>query len=159
MSWLADRDIQYIYKMKDGSTRHLKLTAKDDPPSEHTFEDGEVGTYAGFEKEEVRQVNMVEYDQNGRKAVKIKDKDGKVSYLSKTKINYLKTGRIENQYTKAYQEHLQKTQQEQMLRGESRKSKGTVSRASLDEVLKNMPDGEYVSDGVNVMPAPKINQK
>jgi len=148
--------IHYRYRMEDESIRHLERKLKEgDAPEEYTFSDGAKGTYAGFEPRISKQTTMIEYDQNGRKAMRIQNKDGTVQHLSQTKINYMKTGRIENQYTKEYKNHLIKTQQEQLLRTEYNRRRGKVSRASLDDVIKNMPDGEYVSDGTNVMAAPE----
>lgn len=148
--------IHYRYKMPDETIRHLEMKSKEgDAPETYTFTDGVTGTYAGFEPRIAKVTTMIEYDQNGRKAMRIQNKDGTVQHLSQTKINYLKTGRIENQYTKGYKEHLIKTQQEQMLRSEHNKRRGKVSRASLDDIIKNMPDGEYVSDGTSVAAVPE----
>jgi hypothetical protein len=160
MSWLSDRIVRHKYKMEDGSIRIVELPASEDAEQELTFSDDQkVGSYAGFEPEEIRQTNIVEYDQHGRKAVRIKDKNGKVTHMSKTKLNYIKTGRVENKYTKSYEEQLMKQKMDFMLRGEARKSKGTISKAPLEDMVKNLPDGEYVSDGTNVMAAPKTQQK
>lgn len=159
MSWLNDRIIKHRYKLEDGSIRHVDLPASQDAAETLMFNDGAVGSYAGFEPDEVRQTNIIEYDQHGRKAVRIKDKDGKVTHMSKTKLNYIKTGRVENKYTKDYEAYLIKQKQAHMLRGEARKSRGTVTRAPLEDLVKSLPDGEYVSDGVNVVAAPKTKEK
>lgn len=154
MSWIADREIKYRYRMPDETLRLLILKADQDAPQEHTFEDGQVGVYCGFEPDVVQQTNIVEFDKNGRKAVRIRNPDGTVRHVSKTKLNYMKTGRIENEYTKEYREHLEKTKQEQLLRTEHNTRRAKVSTARPEDVLKNLPDGEYVSDGKTVVPAP-----
>lgn len=154
MSWLSERTIRYRYKMADDSVRIVELPANFDPATTYTFDDNEVGSYAGFEPEEIRQTNVVEFEQNGRKAVRVRDAGGGVRHISKTKLHYMKTGRIENQYTKEFQDHLVKTKQEHMLRTEHSRKRAKVSTASAKDVLKNLPDGEYLSDGKNVIPAP-----
>lgn len=153
MGWLSDRDIKHRYKMPDGSIRHLVLSASAEASPAHTFGDFITGVYSGFEPDVVEQVTVIEYEQNGRKAVKVRNKDGSTRYVSKSKLNYLKTGRIENQYTKEYQDHLIKTKQTELLRSGVGKGKGKARKAN-EAMMKNLPDGEYVSDGTNVMPAP-----
>jgi len=46
-------------------------------------------------------ISKVAYDQNGRKAYKI----GK-TYMSKTKYNYLESGKVQNEYTHEYERKL-----------------------------------------------------
>jgi hypothetical protein len=65
----------------------------------------------------------------------------------------MKTGRIENQYTPAYREQLQKEKQHQMLESDQRTKMGKASKGHLEDMLKDMPDGEYLSDGSQLMPA------
>lgn len=158
MSWLDERTIKYRYKMEDGSIKHLELPVSEEAPKTRLFEHAigrfATGTYDGFEPEVVEQINVVEFDKNGRKAVRITDKNGKVRYQSKSKLHWAKTGRIENKYTREYEEHLAKTKQEQLLRTEHSRKRATVSKASANDVLKNLPDGEYISDGTNVSIAP-----
>ena len=139
--------------MPDGEICHLVLSASEDAPTLYTFGTNLIGIYDGFEPEEVRQTNVIEYDQNGRKAVKVRQKDGSVQHISKTKLNYLKTGSTDSQFTKEYQEHLFKTKQHELLRSGVGKGKGKARKAN-EAMMKNLPDGEYVSDGTNVMPAP-----
>jgi hypothetical protein len=159
MSWINERTIQYQYKFTDGEIRLFELLAGSVPPEKMEDVDGSVGTYIGFLPDKINQQHGVEYDQNGRKAMRIRNKDGSITHISKTKLHYMKTGRIENQYTKAFQEKLQKEQQEQLLRSEQGRGRGSVQPASarrhdLEAKLGALPDGEYVSDGASVMPAP-----
>lgn len=155
MSWLADREILYRYKMKDGSIRHVKMSAADDAPKSHTFDDGAVGKYNGFEPEEIKQTHNVEYDQNGRKAMRTRDKNGNITNISQTKLHYMKTGRVEHQYTDEYKQHLMKTNQTQLLQTEHSRKRAKVTQKSFAEIVKDMPDGEYLSDGTNAVAKPK----
>ncbi|NDD05335.1 MAG: hypothetical protein EB078_10545 [Proteobacteria bacterium] len=149
MGWLQDLDYEYIYNCV-GHEFLMRGKAGDDMPRSAPCPTcGQTGQYAGFKPIQVKQTTEIEFDQNGRKAVAIKNKDGSTTYISKTKLHYMKTGRIENQYTRSYQEHLQKTQQDEMLRTEHSRKRANVSP------LKNLPDGEYVSDGVNFYRAPE----
>lgn len=153
MSWLNERIIKYRYKLADGRIKHLELSCTEEAPLTHVF-DNDLGQYDGFEKEIVEQTNVVEYDQHGRKAVRIKDKDGNIRHQSLSKLHWAKTGRIENKYTPAYEEHLRKTQQEQLLRTEHNKKRARTSTPTAAELLKDLPDGEYISDGKSVSIAP-----
>jgi hypothetical protein len=71
----------------------------------------------------------------------------------------MKTGRIENQYTKGYQEHLDKKAGEQIKREAHAKKEAKARGIDPDQALKDsiaaLPDGEFVSDGKSFIPAPK----
>lgn len=158
MSWLDERDIFYRYKRPDGTIVHLKLSSKEESPAQFMCEDGVVAEYDGFEADQVKQTTITTYDKNGRLAVEIRGKNGEKQYVSKTKYNYMKTGRIENQYTPEFKERLQKSQQEQMLRSDVGPGKGKVSavkRREREKAFRDMPDGEYLSNGTDVFPMPK----
>lgn len=129
MSWLEDRKIVYRYKAGSGTVFHLELGATEDPPATIDSPEG-VATYDGFEPDVVKQTNVVAYDQNGRLAYRIIDKSGKISHISKSKYKYLKTGRVENCYTKEFQQHLEKTEQEQMLHTDENRRMAQVKLAS-----------------------------
>lgn len=151
MSWIADRDIEYLYKIPSGEERILTMPASEDAPTEYTFEDGIIGVLRGFLPQEVRQTSIVEYDQNGRKAVRIRDKNGTIRHISKSKLHYIKTGKIENQYTDKFKAHITKTNQEQLLATEASRRRAAVTQVDPDTILKEkigqLPDGEYASDG------------
>jgi hypothetical protein len=163
MSWINERTIKYQYKFPNGEVRLFELLAGSNPPESIEDVDGQTGIYAGFLPDKVNQQHNVEYDQNGRKAMRIRKKDGSVTHISKTKLHYMKTGRIENQYTKDFQEKLQKDQQEQLLRTEESRRRGTVvsattRRVDLEEKLGSLPDGEYLSNGTDVIPMPEAEK-
>lgn len=128
MSWLDDRDVVYRYKCPDGELLHLKLHVKDEvPPSiNHPDKPDVVAEYAGFEPEEVKQVDVVAYDKNGRRAFRIRNKDGSVTHISRSKALYMKTGRVEPRYTPEYEAHLRKNNQEMMLQAEQNLNRAKV---------------------------------
>lgn len=163
MSWLNDLKYNFRFRCESDHVTHIESKEGSDDMRKMTVfceECGKPTQYNGFEPIKVGQTHHVEYEQNGRKAVRTRDKDGNVSHISKTRLHYKKTGRIENQYTPAYQAHLEKTNQEQLLRTEHSRRKGSAKSASarqtLDEQIGSLPDGEYVSDGSDfIAPAPK----
>lgn len=151
MSWLEDLSYEYIFQCMKCDHRE-KIKAKDRPEKpKHLC--GEEMEYLGFEPVKVKQTHAVEYDKNGRKAVAIRGKDGKMQYFSKTKLNYMKTGRVESQYTKEFQEALQKEEQKRVVQEQKAEA---ARRQKMDghfkQMVANLPEGEYVSDGVSVKP-------
>jgi hypothetical protein len=109
MGWLDDQDrsCTYKYVCEDQHTSLVMGKISDEAgPSSECEACGKPAAYAGFLPYEVTQVNKVAFDQNGRKAYKITDGQGGVSYISQTKYKYLQTGKIEPQYTKAYESKL-----------------------------------------------------
>jgi len=166
MSWIDEREIVYLYKLENGETRKLALPVSFSPEETCLFEDGLEGKYVGFEPEVVKQTNVVEYDKHGRKALRIKDKNGNLTHISKSKYNYMKTGKVVPQHTKAYQEHLIKTNQHEFLKSEveTRQRKQTVAAATFQETeasekVGQLPDGEYLTNGRDFVPFKKPNEK
>lgn len=150
MNWLSE--LTYHYNFRCSKCDHQeKIKAKDRPPSPIHCE-SEMN-YLGFDPVKVKQTHAVEYDKNGRKAVAIRGKDGKMQYFSKTKLNYMKTGRVESQYTKEFQEALQKEEQKRVVQEQKAEA---ARRQKMDghfkSLVANLPEGEYVSDGVSVKP-------
>jgi len=156
MSWLSERKCHYEYKCPDGHTTIQTATVADEEEMRHDTacaECGKSAQYAGSEIDDgdkLRQVSKVTYEQNGRKAIRIRGKNGEIQHISATKAHYMKTGRIEPQYTKEFQEKLVKEKAEQMLATEHNQRRATSTTAKFKEMLKDMPDGEYTSDGQNV---------
>jgi len=156
MSWLDDLEYNYRYKCTGCGEAIRRRSKEGTDVMRNKFvlcpDCGSTTEYEGFDAEPCKQTHRVEYEQNGRKAVAIRGKDGKMKYVSKTKLNYLKTGRSDGQYTKGYQEQIDKENQEQALRAAHEKGKGKVERLKtqklMEEMVKDLPDGEYASDGV-----------
>lgn len=155
MSWLEDRKIVYNYKCDCGHTTKARIAAAEDaPPSAVCSDCGKEAFYSGFDADIVKQTNIVSYDKNGILALRVRRPDGTLQHISKEKLHYMKTGRIEHQYTKAYREHLAKAKQDDLLKADQAKGKGKASIASKKEIeqkLKNMPDGEYLSNGTDII--------
>lgn len=113
MSWLDE--LEYIHEYTCDSCgyvtskkSHLKL----DPLPE--CESCGCGTrYSGFQSMRLSIRTEVDYDQNGRKAVKVTNGDGSVTYMSKTKQQYLKNQTNKSQLTREYERHVQDQQENQ----------------------------------------------
>jgi hypothetical protein len=159
-NWLEDMAANTVYKFKaedgtiaTGTSKQLsELCGKkiEGEPGESFELDEVVYSYAGFEPNKVNTRTAVEFEKNGRKAVAIRDRDGKTSYVSKTKINYQRTGKVESVYTKDYEEIIEKNVQKELQQAQFVKKN---QPDPMKEMLKNLSDGEYVSDGVNFMRA------
>lgn len=155
---MAELEYTFIYKCKGEHITHIKSKDGSDNMREKEVlcdECGEGTSYAGFEPQKTGLTTKVEYEKNGRKAIAIRDKDGNMSYVSKTRLHYNKTGRIENQYSEGRKRQIVDRQVEDTLRSNYNKSKANVTQASaqkhMEEMVKNLPDGEYLSDGSEVV--------
>ncbi len=113
MSWLEDlnQDRIYNYEFVDSPGEYVcgKLAelsemsgseVKGEPQEKIVIEEREL-IYAGFEPLQLRQELQVEYEQNGRKAIHYVDKNGNHRYMSKSKQNFLKTGKVQRELSKA----------------------------------------------------------
>lgn len=160
MSWLDDLNATTVFKysLEDGDTLEGTLQElahffgtepKGVPGEELVTVDGKKACYAGFEANKIRQKSYVEFEQHGRKAVCITDEKGKKSYISKTKLHYLKTGKVEGQYSNAFKEASRKNEQQAVIAESRRHSKGPT----MKDLLKGLPDGEYMSNGRTFMNA------
>jgi len=115
MSWLNDDDRTLVFKYvceDNHETLSEMLVSEQDYIS--PVECGackKSAAYAGFLPMELKMVNKVAFDQNGRKAYKIKDGSGKTCYISQTKYKYMETGKIDPQYTNDYHEKLKKDEE------------------------------------------------
>lgn len=158
MSWLDDLSKERIfnYKLEDGSTTSgtiqelSKLFNREfiGEPGEVILTDGLTLTYAGFEPIKLGQKGIVEFNKNGRKAVMVRNADGSIEYHSKTKLLYHQTGRSEQQFDDDYKKELERQTQQQLLR-----EKHTPKQADpLKEMIRNLPEGEYLSDGKSFTP-------
>lgn len=158
MSWITDLEYTFRYTCPNNHATFINSKDGSDEMREKDVtcnECNEKAKYAGFEPLRLGITTQVEYEQNGRKAMAIRDKDGNMSYVSKTRLNYQKTGRIENQYSEGYKRKLQDEKQEQLLKSEASKGNAKVSEASaqshMEEMVKSLPDGEYYSDGEEIV--------
>lgn len=159
MSWLEElsKERVFNYKLEDGSTIRgttqelSKLFSREfigEPGEVITTDENMVLKYAGFEPIVLGQKGIVEFEKNGRKAVMIRNPDGSVDYHSKTKMHYVKTGKAEQQFSDDYQKEIDRQLQQQMLR-----EKHTPKQKDpLREMIKALPEGEYLSDGKSFTP-------
>lgn len=161
MSWINDIEHTWNFRCTAGCQEKTQIKSKKDSDymRDHAPDCGQCGAsteYAGFEPVKLGQTHNVEYEQNGRKAIRTRGKDGSIQHISKTKLHYMKTGRIENQYTKAYQDRIQKEAAEAQRKAKAMEATQAERRKYQDQIIKeqikNMPDGEYISDGLNFQP-------
>lgn len=115
MGWLDERDITCRYVCADNHESRYTYKMSEVPeeerrkaiacPVEGCQHDA---PYVGFVSDEVNVQSRVTYDQNGRKAIKVDDGRGNITYMSATKEKYLRTGIIDHQYTDAYKDKLER---------------------------------------------------
>lgn len=108
MGWIDEQTHTFRYVCSEGHVSLYEMSAKDQDytsPGECLTCQKEAA-YSGFEPIEVNVVGKVAYDQNGRMAYRISDGKGKVTHISKTKYDYLQTGKIEGKYTAEYEAKL-----------------------------------------------------
>jgi hypothetical protein len=170
MNWLEElsKERVFNYRSTDGSV--ISGTVSDlskifsceviGEPGEIINHNDDQYSYAGFDPIKIQQKGVVEFEKNGRKAIMVRNTDGSVDYHSKTKMHYAKTGKIEQQFSDDYQAHLDKQFQNQLL-AEKYKPK---QKDPLKEMIKNLPEGEYLSDGKSFTPVrdyeePNVHKK
>jgi hypothetical protein len=160
MSWLDDLNANtvYNYKMENGTIvrgtakqlSELSGTTVHGDPGETISIEGVTASYAGFEPNKIHTRTAVEFEKNGRKALAIRERDGSMRYVSKTRAEFQKTGKVESKYSDAYQAEIEKNIQRELQAAQFQKKN---QKDPMKEMLKNLADGEYVSDGVNFMRA------
>lgn len=113
MSWLEEDEREFRFRCPQGHEHTVTAVAKDSPKPGHTVscpECGEVASYAGLVPIHLNSATAIEGEQNGRKYMEYNDGRGNVRRISKTKLEYLKTGKTNGVYSKAYKEHLNRAQ-------------------------------------------------
>ncbi len=160
MSWLEDLEYDFKFECENLHQNTVRAKAKEgrpEPPA--CSECGEALQYRGFKPQQIKQTHNVEFEQNGRKAVRTRGKNGEIQHVSKTKLNYMKTGRVESQYTKDYKEHIEKENEKAVKAAMEKEKKEEARRRNMDghikSMIKSLPDGEYLSDGVRAEPLKK----
>ena len=157
MKWLEDLNKErcFFYQREDGAIiegtmdffkEEFGLEIKGDPGEILVLGEEEFA-FAGFSAVKLNQGTKIVYEQNGRKAYKI----GKETYLSATKLNYMKTGETKSVYSKQYQSHLDSKYKETLNKHikdqknhERSITRGKVSMASDKEYTKNKVNKESV---------------
>lgn len=113
MSWLEDDVREFMFLCPQGHEHIVEAAAKASPgpgSKNPCPECGEEATYNGLVPIQLGGMTAVEGEQNGRKYVEYNDGRGKVRRVSKTKLEYLRTGKTGGVYTKAFKEHMLKAQ-------------------------------------------------
>lgn len=130
--------IRYQYKCGKAHLTNVTQWMSAPDPDVKKVKCGEKGCklsveYIGFEPIKMNITEIVHYERNGRLAVRVTDKKGKVSHVSKSKLHYKKTGRIENQYSESYRQHLMKTDQQALMTTET-----NIRRAKAQPLSKHV---------------------
>jgi len=89
MSWLEDRDIQYVYLDEDGKELIIEYPAKEEPQDVVKFE-GHVYTKSHMLPCKVNLTFKVQFERNGLVAYKIDSGDGKPRTVSATRLQWEK---------------------------------------------------------------------
>lgn len=161
IGWLKDLNDNAVYRFKfedetiiHGTLKQLSdlsgVSVKGNPGEVITVE-GLKASYAGFEPHKIGQKSEIVYEKNGRKAVAIRDRDGSMRYISETKRHYQKTGKVEQQFSKAMQVEIEKGVQKELQAAQFKKKEKAYD--PMGEAIKKLADGEYVSDGKNFIRA------
>ena len=118
MDWLEQLNKERVYNFKTPNGKIYSGTQDDFNELFGSVEmsqgtvieiDGEPAEYAGFEPIRTNHVHVVFYTQNGRKARKIVNGDGHAQYISESKYQYLKHGKVMgDQLEKGYDKHMNK---------------------------------------------------
>jgi hypothetical protein len=93
MSWLADLEYTHEFICKNTGKRELVRCKASEQPVAPVVE-GHEFEHRGFLPVKMGGCTKVEYEQNGRKGIRITDGNGGVQHRAKTKDTYLKTGKI-----------------------------------------------------------------
>ena len=114
MSWLVEQPHICVYRCGADHSSFWEGDWDLKPPSLNCECEGclEMAQYAGFEPVKLGGTTVVEYEQNGRRAYRIKHANGNVTHVSATRRLYQETSRIEHQYTKGYVEQATKSARE-----------------------------------------------
>jgi hypothetical protein len=107
MSWLEELEYNYEYVCKEGHSNLVKCKASEQPSLPKTIECESCSLeaeYMGAMPIQMGGTAIVQFDKNGRVGYAITT-GGKTTYISKTKMNYLKTGKNQSGFTKEYKEH------------------------------------------------------
>jgi hypothetical protein len=136
--WLEDLDYEHEYRCPDEHISVLTLTPSMEVPGEvECAYCGQVAKYLGFRPQQMGGQLVVKFEKNGRIGYATTT-GGKTTYMSETKLNYLKTGTNKSSFSKEYEQHTQDKMGDEF--GKYRKqleTRATVSEApkgALNEV-------------------------
>jgi len=119
MDWVEEELTQFKYECENGhlSIYVLKSKEQDYSVKRQCMDCDQLSNYAGFIAKPINLTAQVAFDQNGRKAYRITDGQGRVTHISQSKFNYLKSGGevAKPVYTRDYENHLRDTGKEDLL--------------------------------------------
>lgn len=109
MSWLEELEYDYEFVCKEGHVTLQKHLAKNQDliPREIDCECETCNLkaeYVGSRPMKMGGTAIVQFEKNGRIGYAVTT-GGKTSYVSKTKMNYLKTGKNQSGFSKEYERH------------------------------------------------------
>lgn len=112
MSWLDELEYDYRYLCPNGHEFVVRQKEKPDRDVPLTCDEcGEPAAYQGLVPMVLKSTTAIEGEQNGRKYVEYKDGNGRVRRISKTKLEYLRTGKsTESVLANDYKRHLERSQ-------------------------------------------------
>ena len=103
MTWWAEAERDFIFTCEDGHETYATYATKDAPDTLECAHCGKVAKQTRFSSVSFG-APMVKtyYEQNGRKAVKYRNSDGRTSHISESKLRYMETGKTDGVYTDSY---------------------------------------------------------
>lgn len=114
MSWLEEDEREFLFTCPEGHTQVITAAAKDAPgPGDWVMcpDCEKQAHYSGLVPIQLKSTTAIEGEQNGRKYVEYKDGNGRVRRISKTKLEYLRTGKsTESVLANDYKRHLERSQ-------------------------------------------------
>lgn len=135
MSWLESLEYDHQYNCAEGHDCFLKVAAAQEPPDEvECAYCGAIARRIGFVPQEMGGQLVVQYDKNGRIGYAVTT-GGKTTYISKTKMEYMKTGQNKSHFSREYEQHTQDKMEDEF--GRFRKqldSKATVTGATKGDL-------------------------
>jgi hypothetical protein len=131
MSWIEDNEYEFEYVCDRGHRTIIKQ-----PANMEREEFVQCATckfpasYKGFKPQKLSLMSKVAYDRNGRQAYAISDGES-TAYISKTKYEYLQSGKVESRLTREYERHTQDKMEREFnfYRKEKMDSNASVSAA------------------------------
>jgi hypothetical protein len=145
LSWIGETPRTAIYKCVgcDHLQTQTVIPQKDVPTeswkkSQVCSECGDLCEYIKILPIKMNVRSMVAIEHNGRRGYISTDGTGKPTYISATKMHYLKTGNVLPQYTSGYEEHLRKNGYADMLQPSTREE-------IIDQREKNKKISERVT--------------
>jgi hypothetical protein len=111
MSWLEELEYTFLYMCPEG--HETRYTTGKQPSRDSQMvckECGALANYQGPEPKVMGLTTAVDGEKNGVKFVEYKDGKGNIRRISKTKLEYLRTGKTDRVLADDYKKHLERAQ-------------------------------------------------